>query len=378
MRTEVKVFPAGFLERLRKILPPGKFDSAANTFAEKVPTTFRVNPLKTSINIIKGKIESHGFRLEPVSWYSGAFILKQGTLRELQQTSEYKNGEIYVQSLSSMLPPLVLDPKHGEIVLDLAAAPGSKTTQMAAMTEGKGKIIACDNNRIRFYKLKANLEMQGAANVEAMLCYGESIRKKFPNYFDKVLLDAPCSSEGRFQANEPASFGYWKLRKVYEMAKKQKKLIASAIQALKPGGTLVYSTCTFAPEENEAVLNWTVQKFGDAIEVGAIHPSTLLGTLSLSKGELPLRMKNKLITTDYIFGNLSYKKHWTEKSLLTLLRNLPEGTSEIMCHPGFADQELRSKSSFVIEREREFKLFSQPAWRVLINKEGVDLVNTLK
>ena len=271
MRSEVKSLPEDFLERLRKIIPPAKFDAIANSFSEPKPTTFRINPLKAeSSAATKNDLEALGFGLENVPWYSDAFLLRKGRLRELQETEIYKQGGIYIQSLSSMIPPLVLDPRPGELVLDLTAAPGSKTTQMAGMMKSVGKIVAVDNNRIRFYRLKANLELQGAKNVDAMLSYGESIGRKFPNHFDKALLDAPCSSEGRFETNDPKSFGYWRPAKVFEMARKQRKLILSALAALKPGGTLVYSTCTFAPEENEAILDWALKKSEDALEIETI------------------------------------------------------------------------------------------------------------
>ena len=267
MRTEVRHLPELFLERLRKIIPSHKWDAAANTFAEPKPATFRVNTLKASPEPVCERLEANGFRCEQVSWYPEAFVLRQGRLRDLQETDAYQKGEIYVQSLSSMIPALVLDPKPGERVLDLAAAPGSKTTQIACLMKGEGKIVANDNNKIRFFKLKANVELQSATNVELSLQYGESFGRKFPEHFDKVLLDAPCSAEGRFDVREPATYRYWKPAKVREMARKQKKLLYSAIQALRPGGFLVYSTCTFAPEENEGVLNWAIQKFGGGIEI---------------------------------------------------------------------------------------------------------------
>jgi len=270
MRSEVQKLPALFLERLRKMIPPQKWDETANTFREPKPTTFRVNTLKIepqSIPSLQEKLEHRRFRLEKVHWYPEAFILREGRLRDLQETEVYKRGEIYVQSLSSMIPPLVLDPKPGERILDLTAAPGSKTTQMACLMKGEGTIVANDNNRIRFFKLKANIEMQGAKNVELSLRHGELFGRDFPESFDRVLLDAPCSAEGRFNVNEPASYRYWKLAKIKEMARKQKNLLLSALRSLKPGGTLVYSTCTFAPEENEEVLDWAKGKLGNAIQM---------------------------------------------------------------------------------------------------------------
>jgi tRNA (cytosine49-C5)-methyltransferase len=201
-------------------------------------------------------------------------------LRALQETPCYRDGKIYVQSLSSMIPVLVLGPQPGETILDLTAAPGSKTTQISMMMHDEGKIVANDNHKTRFFRLKANVDQQRATNVELSLHYGEGFGRKFPERFDRVLLDAPCSAEGRFLATEPKSFGYWKPRKVNEMARKQRKLLFSAIHALKPGGVLVYSTCTFAPEENEALIHWAVEKFKGSLEVSDIRlplPNRMLG-----------------------------------------------------------------------------------------------------
>jgi 16S rRNA (cytosine1407-C5)-methyltransferase len=269
MKSAVKQLPDGFLEKLRRMLPSYRFDAVANTFAEAKPTTFRINRLKIETGPLKEKLEAAGFRLESVPWYREAFILKQDSLRDLQKTPSYLEGEIYVQNLSSMLPPLALDPQPDETILDLTAAPGSKTTQMAAMMKGTGRLVANDNNKVRFFKLKANVEQQGAVNVQLSLRYGESFGRSYTGQFDRVLLDAPCSAEGRFLATEPKTFGYWKPAKVKEMMRKQKNLMASAIFAVKPGGLLVYSTCTFSPEENEGVLDWALTRFGDQIETEA-------------------------------------------------------------------------------------------------------------
>lgn len=267
MRSELRVLPQQFLERLRRIIPSQRFDAVANTFTEPPPTTFRVNTLKATAARIREELQHAGFHAEPVPWYRDAFVLRRGTLRDLQETQAYRRGALYVQSLSSMLPALILDPQPGEAVLDLTAAPGSKTTQMACLMRGEGRLVANDNNKVRFYRLKANVELQGARNVELSLRYGETFGKTHAGVFDRVLLDAPCSAEGRFQVREPASYRYWKPGKIKEMAGKQKRLLASALQAVKPGGIVVYSTCTFAPEENEGVLSWALGRFKDEVEV---------------------------------------------------------------------------------------------------------------
>lgn len=262
--------PELFLQRLKKIIPPEKWDEVLGSFSAPKPVTFRVNVLKASPEEVCRKLESAGFRAIPLSWCPGSFALSEGTMRALQSTDCYRSGEIYVQSLSSMVPALVLDPRPGETVLDIAAAPGSKTTQIAALMQGKGRLVANDSNRGRFFKLKAVVELYGARNVEISLKPGERFGRESPETFDRVLVDAQCSSEARFDPENPRSFGFWKLLKVREMSRKQKRLLLSGFLALKPGGVLVYSTCTFAPEENEAVLDWAAGKLAGHFEIEKI------------------------------------------------------------------------------------------------------------
>lgn len=287
MRSEAQKLPKLFLERLARIVPRHKFDSIANTFTERKPTTLRVNTFKSNGKIVEVELRKQGFQLSRVPWYRDAFIVQRGTQRELEKTEVYQRGEIYVQNLSSMIPPLVLKPIPGERVLDLTAAPGSKTTQISAMVNGEGEILAVENDPIRFEKLRANVLLQGTHNVTVVLDDGERVGKKYPEHFDRVLLDAPCSAEGRFLTSEPSSYRYWKLEKVAAVSKIQKKLIHSAFLALKPGGVLVYSTCTFAPEENEAVVDTVLKEFGSEASLEPVDfplPNSLRG-LSRWEGE---------------------------------------------------------------------------------------------
>lgn len=271
-----QTLPKEFLDRLARMLPVSECEAIVQTFAQPKPTTFRVNTLRASVESVRAELEGAGFHLEPVSWYPEACILRQGDLPRLQETEAYRTGALYVQSLSSMIPALVLNPQPGDTVLDVTAAPGSKTTQMAALMRNEGRLVANDNNRLRFYKLKANVKLQGASNVELSLRYGESFGRLHPGEFDRVLVDAPCTTEGRFYLPKPTSYRHWKVRKIHEMSHKQKKLLAAGIHALKPGGVLVYSTCTFGPEENEAVVSWALEKFGEAVALEPIHlPSVI-------------------------------------------------------------------------------------------------------
>lgn len=163
-------------------------------------------------------------------------------------------GALYVQNLASQWAVAGLDPQPGESVLDLAAAPGSKTSQIGAAMRNEGYLAAVEPVRSRFFRLKANLERCGVSNIRLFMADGRAVGRKVPERFDRILLDAPCSSEARIVLPEPESWQHWRPRKVGEAAYKQKALIESAWAALRPGGRLLYSTCSFAPEENEAVV----------------------------------------------------------------------------------------------------------------------------
>ena len=272
-----------FLERLAQIYPGRTGEAVLATFQTARPTTFRVNTLLAEPAVIRRSLHDAGFQLERVPWSPVAFVLKNRSGRELTETPEYRSGHLYVQGLSSMLPPLILDPQPGETVLDITAAPGSKTTQMAALMRNQGKIIANDNNKPRFFKLMANVKLQQATCVECTMHHGETLWRRWSEAFDRVLVDAPCSAEGRFHTSDPKTYHFWKPQKVHEMMRKQKRLLYAAIHLLKPGGTLVYATCTFAPEENEAMVSCVLEKFHDTVVCvpsGVPVANTLHGLLS--------------------------------------------------------------------------------------------------
>lgn len=287
-----KRLPVKFFERLTEIVGQSLFYQIAKTFIER-PTTFRVNSIKALKHEIIKALDDGGFKVKNVPWYSDAFILQNKSKRELMELPIYTEGKIYIQSLASMVPPLVLfevtaglpaeasKAKAGEKVLDLTAAPGSKTSQIAALMEKKGELVANDNNKVRFFKLKHNMELLGVVEEKGeghgkdwkftlRMEDGSKLCSEYKEYFDKILLDAPCSAEARFIEGDPKTYGYWSERKIKEMAYKQRKLLFSAWHALKPGGTLVYSTCTFAPEENEALISQILNRFEDAIEMAPI------------------------------------------------------------------------------------------------------------
>ncbi len=308
------VLPDKFPERLEAMFPGVLGTEILASFVER-PTTLRINRIKCPVvyDIHDKKqpdeviefLKQAGFDLEQVAWYPDAYILRNKTKRELTETEPYKEGKIYIQSLASMAPPLVLDPKPGEKVLDLTAAPGSKTSQIAALMEMKGELVANDNNKVRFFKLKHNMELLGVGKgvvkdqdlpwkFMLRMEHGGDLCREYPDYFDKILLDAPCSAEARFVTNNPNTFGYWSERKIKEMAYKQRSLLFAAWGALKPGGRLVYSTCTFAPEENEFQIERLLDRYPDCEleKIGFPLPLPLPSLKSWKNKDLPVALQN--------------------------------------------------------------------------------------
>jgi len=249
--------PMDFIEEIYSTYNQRISDKILMGIDSKRLTTLRVNTLKYDINSLTKYFDKVNIEYDKVLWYDDALIIKNANESELQQLDIYKNGYIYIQSLSSMIPPLVLNPREGENILDLTAAPGSKTTQMACMMHNKGYILANELNKIRCEKLKYNVNMQGAEIVEITNKDGTELNYK--EKFDKVLLDTPCSGEGRFILEDENTYKTWSIKQVNELAKLQKKLIKSGVDSLKNGGEIVYSTCTLNKKENEEIVDWVIK-----------------------------------------------------------------------------------------------------------------------
>lgn len=276
MRTEVEKLPEIFLARMKDVFPVKRYHELINTFAFKKPVSFRSNTSKIEPWQLKEELSRFRFKVFKVPWFQLA-CYTYNPLSKLQALPVYKEGKIYVQRLSSMIPPLVLKPRKDDIVLDMAAAPGSKTLQMSNMMNNQGLIMAYDNDEVRIQKLLFNIEIQGAKNVVVRMRDSSEIWKEYPEHFDKILLDAPCSSESRFYVNDPKTYSHWSVNFINNQSRLQKKMIAAALISLKVGGELVYSTCTYAPEENEAVIDWVIQMAGDRVEI--IEPNLKISNI---------------------------------------------------------------------------------------------------
>ncbi len=268
--------PDEFVENLYELYSPGTVDKILSGMSGERSTTIRVNTLKTTMLELMKNLKEEAIKFNRVLWYENALEIINANEKQLQKLLNYENGEFYLQSLSSMVPPLVLEPEENEKILDLTAAPGSKTTQMSMMMQNKGYILANELDKIRCERLKYNVKMQGAKIVEVKNGRGEKIGEQYPEFFDKVLLDAPCSGEGRFLANQVGTYRNWSIKTVKQCAKIQKKLIKSAYQALKTNGIMVYSTCTLNKEENEEILQWAIENMNlQMLDISIKIPNTL-------------------------------------------------------------------------------------------------------
>ena len=257
--------PEDFLNRLNDLFDDTTRAVVLESFTSPKDVTFRVNTLLgDQQEVIRELAES--MQVDQIHWMGNAFRVDTDNRKLLLQSNAFASGQIYIQNASSMVPVNELNPQPGENVLDLTAAPGSKTTQIAALMNNDGYVAAVESVRNRYFKLRANLERHGVTCVRTIHKDGMKVWRYRPEYFDRVLLDSPCSSEGRFRVGEPETTQYWSERKIAEMHRKQFRLLQSAIRCVKVGGTVVYSTCSFAPEENELIVTRIKKRSGSFIE----------------------------------------------------------------------------------------------------------------
>lgn len=233
------------LERYRQIVT--QFDQFIEYQSRPLPVTARINTLKTSRQRLLDRLERSGVGYRTIGWYPLGLhldVMKPGLL------PEHLMGHIHPQEEISMAPAVVLDPRPGEEVLDMCASPGGKTSQIAQMMENTGMIVANEPSGARIVPLRSNCERLGACNVVVTRYDG----RRFPMHrFDRVLLDAPCSALGMAR-RDPSALNRWSIKRSLDLQRLQSALLRRALDLTAPGGTVVYSTCTYSPEENEGVV----------------------------------------------------------------------------------------------------------------------------
>ncbi|MGM9850039.1 MAG: RsmB/NOP family class I SAM-dependent RNA methyltransferase [Bacilli bacterium] len=256
-------------------------------YNQKRNTTLRVNTTKTTKENIKNILDKENIKYEDVSWYEDALILEDE--KHIRKLDIYENGEIYMQSLSSMIPPIVLEPKR-EKILDMAASPGGKTTEIYNLSNKEALITAVEKNPIRADRLKYNLNKQGTT-ATVLLSDASKLDEFFR--FDKILLDAPCSGSGTLSTLDN-SLNHFNKNLIKNSVETQQKLLSKALQILKQNSTMVYSTCSILYEENEAQLEQLIKQ--NKIEIIPIDeelfkdiptlPTKIPGTICVLPNEL--------------------------------------------------------------------------------------------
>jgi NOL1/NOP2/sun family putative RNA methylase len=239
-------FPA--FERYRAIIPD--YEALLNALDQPLPTFVRVNTLKIAVGPFQNSMAERGHVLERTPEMEVAFRLHGSATPG--STLEYFSGYYHVQGLTSMLPPGILNPQPEERVLDLCAAPGGKATYLAQLMQNRGVVVANDFRRSRLRILRSHIDRLGTTSI-LITCYqGQQFPKRI--LFDKILLDPPCSAEGTYRSGlqRPLSENPNVVKRLSQL---QQHLLLRALDLLQKNGTLVYSTCTYAPEENEAVID---------------------------------------------------------------------------------------------------------------------------
>lgn len=261
---ELPSLPPAFLQLLDAVVPASDRAAVDHSYTTTHWTSFRLNPLKGRPEDTLAELTAHpALTPQAVEGVDGVFTVPPEQREQLTHHPAAGDGRLYIQGLSSMAAVWALDPQPGEEILDLAAAPGGKTSYIAARMQGQGRLAAVEPVKARFHRLKANLQRLGAGHVHTYLKDGAIVGRLTPRRFDRVLLDAPCSSEAQFTRLDPESWAHWSPKKVKDSARLQSKLLRSAYQALKPGGVLLYSTCSLSPEENELVVDGLLREQTD-------------------------------------------------------------------------------------------------------------------
>ena len=235
-----------FLERVRQIVPKFRLDMLRGR-----RQSIRVNTLKSETDL--------GLQ-NPIEWAPHCYW-HEGDKASLTRSEDVTKGLAYVQNAASFIPPIVMQPKAKDRILDICAAPGGKASHIAALTGNKADLWVNDNSRPRLNRMIDIFSTLGVKTTNMTLYAIDSLRHQLPHeYFDKILLDAPCSGEGMIDLDDPKALDHWSVAQIKRLQRIQKKAIVTAWDLLRPGGVLVYSTCTMAPEENEAVVDYLLRK----------------------------------------------------------------------------------------------------------------------
>jgi len=240
------------IERYFQFLGEDQTKQLLDANEKPLTPSFRANTLKIEIETLKNRLENKGFKLEPIDWMPYGFKVRSAPFN-LGSTHEFLQGLYYLQSVAPMLPAFILDPNPSDIVIDMCAAPGGKATHLAQIMNNEGNLILIERNRNRIPALDYNLRRMGVSN--SIVINDDAVNLSKMNLkADKILLDAPCTGEGLIRQDSSRKRSKT-MKDINKLSTIQKKLLKTGLNALNPGGQLLYSTCSIAPEENELVID---------------------------------------------------------------------------------------------------------------------------
>jgi 16S rRNA (cytosine1407-C5)-methyltransferase len=345
------------LARFQPLLAPDEFERLKSTLDQPLSPAIRVNPLKAQSDLAASLQHRYGWQCTSLEFCSTGFRVDTKNGPALSNTIEYKNGLYYIQEASSMLPVELFSLENPEesVILDMAASPGGKTTHLASRMLDKGLILANDSSQGRIQALRIVMQHWGAENTAITRFPGESFGRWFPEVFDRVLIDAPCSMQGlRTIESHPARPVTSKESR--QLAKRQAALLTSALQAVRVGGEVVYSTCTLAPEENEEVVETILRSFGDSVtllDAQKFLPRPAPGINTIGVETVQAGMENTIRLWPHRYNTAGFFAclFCKDDTLETKLKPAPGHSME---KAGFVELTLKEQKSVALEFEESF------------------------
>lgn len=303
-----ELLPEKFHTRISEFLRPSECNTLMQWLSKKKSVTIRINSIKGNIDEVLSTFRKKKMSFRKSHTIDGCYFLENTTEKQVEKLDIYKDWLIYMQNMASQVPVTFLWAKKNETILDITAAPWSKTTQLSALMKNTGLIIANEKDPIRYERLCYNIHHLWCSNIKTVLSDATKIKLEniqpyiqispsdlVDGVFDRILADLPCSAEGRIHLKNKKSFWYWSEKNIEKHAKLQRKILSQILPLLKKGWEIVYSTCTLAPEENEEIVDWLIKEYKlELIPITLEHKNIIPGITEFQWKKYVSECKNTL------------------------------------------------------------------------------------